>query len=110
VYIPGNSSEPVARLDDALIKAVAAEPALRKLRTAVRNGTLPPGDPEVHVDAGLAAGIVTEPEAAGIRAAISARKAVIQVDEFPPEYFTTGKESSAWENSKPEDGVAGGSL
>jgi acyl-CoA dehydrogenase len=110
VYIPVNSSEPVARLDDALIKAVAAEPALRKLRAAVKAGTLPPGDPEAHVDAGLAAGIVTEPEAAGIKAAITARKAVIQVDEFPPEYFTTGKESSAWENSKPEDGVAGGSI
>jgi acyl-CoA dehydrogenase len=110
VYIPDNNSEPVARLDDALIKAVAAEPALRKLRAATRDGTLPPGDPEAHVDAGLAAGIVTEPEAAGIKAAITARKAVIQVDEFTPEYFTTGKESSAWENSKPEDGVAGGSL
>ena len=110
VYIPTDNSEPVARLDDALIKAVAAEPALRKLRTAVRAGTLPPGDPEKHVDAGLAAGIVTEPEAAGIRAAINARKTVIQVDEFPPEYFTRGKEGNAWENSNLEDGVAGGSM
>ena len=110
VYIPVNNSEPVARLDDALLKSVAAEPALRKLRAAVRKGTLPPGDPEAHVDAGLAAGIVTEPEAAGIKAAITARKGVIQVDEFPPEYFTRGKESNAWENSNREDGVAGGSI
>jgi acyl-CoA dehydrogenase len=110
VYIPDNNSEPVARLDDALIKAVAAEPALRKLRAAARTGALPPGDPEAHVDAGLAADIVTEAEATGIRAAITARRAVIQVDDFPPEYFTTGEESSAWENSKPEDGVAGGST
>jgi acyl-CoA dehydrogenase len=110
VYIPTNNSEPVARLDDALVKAAAAEPALRKLRTAVRAGTLPPGDPEAHVDAGLAAGIVTEPEAAGIKAAITARRAVIQVDEFPPEYFTRGKEGNAWESNNLEDGVAGGSM
>jgi acyl-CoA dehydrogenase len=110
VYIPVNNSEPVARLDDALIKAVAAEPALRKLRAAVNTGTLPHGDPEAHVDAGLAAGIVTEPEAAGIKAAITARKAVIQVDEFPPEYFTRGKEGNAWESNNLEDGVAGGSM
>jgi acyl-CoA dehydrogenase len=110
VYIPVNNSEPVARLDDALIKAAAAEPALRKLRAAVKSGALPPGDPEVHVDAGLAAGIVSEPEAAGIKASITARKNVIQVDEFPPEYFTRGKEGNAWENGKLEDGVAGGSM
>jgi len=110
VYIPTDNSEPVARLDDALAKAVAAEPALRKLRTAVRSGSLPPGDPEAHVDAGLAAGLVTEPEAAGIKAAIMARKAVIQVDEFPPEYFAKGKEGNAWENVKLEGGVAGRSM
>jgi acyl-CoA dehydrogenase len=110
VYIPVNNSEPVARLDDALVKSVAAEPALRKLRAAIKAGTLPPGDPEAHLDAGLAAGIVTEPEAADIRAAVKARKSVIQVDEFPAEYFTRGKEGNAWENNYPQDGVAGPSM
>jgi acyl-CoA dehydrogenase len=110
VYIPVNKSDPVARLDDALLKTVAAEPALRKLRAAVRAGGLPPGDPETHVDTGLETGIVTEQEAADIKAAIVARNAVIQVDEFPPEYFTRGKEGNAWENNNQQDGVAGRSM
>jgi len=109
VYIPDDNTESVARLDDALVKSVAAEPALRKLRAAIKAGTLPTGDPETQIDAGLAAGIVTEPEAAGIRAAIAARNIAIQVDEFPPEYFTRDKERNKWENSK-LDGVAGRSM
>ena len=93
--------EAVAQLDDALEKTVAAEPALRKLRAAVQGGHPAPGDPEAHIDAGLAAGIITEPEAAGISAAIAARKVVIQVDEFLPEYLTRGaqrmgEQQSGW--------------
>jgi hypothetical protein len=76
----------------------------------VRAGGLPPGDPETHVDTGLETGIVTEQEAADIKAAIVARNAVIQVDEFPPEYFTRGKEGNAWENNNQQDGLAGRSM
>jgi acyl-CoA dehydrogenase len=107
VYIPADSSEAVAQLDDALEKSAAAEPALRKLRDAMRAGTLPHGDPEGHIDAGVTADIITDQEAAGIRAAIAARKVVIQVDEFLPEYLT--KERSEWGNNN-LDGVAGQSM
>jgi acyl-CoA dehydrogenase len=107
VYIPADSTEAVAQLDDALEKTAAAAAALRKLREAVRTGTLPHGDPEGHVDAGVTAGIITQQEAAGIRAAIAARKLVIQVDEFLPEYLT--KERREWGNSN-LDGVVGQSL
>ena len=87
VYIPTDKSQPLAQLDDALIKTMAAEPALRKLREAMRAGTLPKGDPEDYLDAGLAAGVITEAEVAGIHAAIAARTEVIQVDDFPPGYL-----------------------
>jgi len=107
VYIPMNKSEAVAQLDDALEKSVAAEAALRKLRNAMKAGTLSRGDPEDHVDAGVNAGIITAQEAAVIHAAIAARKVVIQVDEFLPEYLT--KERRGWENNN-LDGVAGQSL
>jgi len=110
VYIPAASTEPVAQLDDALLKAAAADPALRKLRAAMKDGTLPAGDPETRVTAGLAAGIVTATEAAGMEAAIAARKAVIQVDEFAPAYFNDGEEQDVWQNEKPGDGVAGRSM
>jgi acyl-CoA dehydrogenase len=107
VYIPVNKSEPVAQLDDALEKSVAAAPALRKLRTAMKAGTLDKGDPEEHIDDGVKAGIITDQEAAVIRGAIAARKVVIQVDEFLPEYLT--KERREWGNSN-LGGVAGQSL
>ncbi|MGD2112663.1 MAG: acyl-CoA dehydrogenase, partial [Gammaproteobacteria bacterium] len=106
VYIPADNREPLAQLEDALHKSIAAEPVLRKLRQAVRDGYLPGGDPEDHIDAGLSAGIISAQEAATIRSAIAARKIVIQVDEFLPEYLT--KERNAWESKL--DGVAGRSM
>jgi acyl-CoA dehydrogenase len=87
VYIPADKSQSLAQLDEALIMNVAAEPALRKLREAMRAGTLPKGDPEEYIDTGLAAGVITQQEADGIQAAIAARTEVIQVDDFPPGYL-----------------------
>jgi acyl-CoA dehydrogenase len=107
MYIPEDTAEPVAQLEDALEKTEAAAPALRKLRAAIKTGSLPAGDPETHVDAGVKAGIITDQEAAGIDAAIAARKLVIQVDEFLPEYLT--RERREW-GSNNLDGVAGQSM
>jgi acyl-CoA dehydrogenase len=104
VYIPVNNKEPLAQLDDALLKSAKAEPALHKLRDAMRAGTLAHGDPESSIDAGLRSGVISEVEANTIRAAITARKVVIQVDAFDHEYFT--KEQQAWGHSN-LGGVAG---
>jgi acyl-CoA dehydrogenase len=107
VYIPDDNTQPLAQLEDALEKSVAAESALLKLRDAMRSGALPHGDPEHCADEGVRAGIITGQEAAGIRAAIAARQLVIQVDDFDPQYL--GKERDTWGDSKPA-GVAGQSL
>ena len=107
MYIPEDNTEAVAQLEDALEKTETATPALRILRAAIKAGTLPHGDPETHVDAGVKAGIITEQQAADIRAAIEARKLAIQVDEFLPEYLT--KEHREW-GSNNLDGVAGQSM
>ena len=107
VYIPTDTNESIAQLEDALEKSVAAEPAIRKIHAAIKAGDLPHGDPEDFIDEGVAAGVITETEAAGIRSAIAARKVVIQVDEFRPEYLT--KERKEWGNSN-LDGVAGQSM
>jgi acyl-CoA dehydrogenase len=107
VYIPDDDRESVAQLDDALLKASRAEPVLHKLRTAMRDGSLAHGDPEASIDAGVSAAVISEVEANAVRAAIAARKIVIQVDAFAPEYFT--KEPKPWGDSK-LDGVAGQSM
>jgi acyl-CoA dehydrogenase len=107
VYIPTNTNESVAQLEDALIKGAAAEPAVRKLRTAMKKGVLPKGDPEDSTADGVKANVISEQEAEAIRASVEARKLVIQVDEFSPEYFT--KEQKAWGKDS-LDGVAGQSM
>jgi acyl-CoA dehydrogenase len=94
VYIPTDNNEAITRLDDALKKNAAAAPALRKLGKAMKAGTLPHGDPEHFADAGVAAGVISAAEAEYIRLAVAARRLVIQVDEFLPEYLT--KERSTW--------------
>jgi hypothetical protein len=104
VYIPVDQSAAVAQLDDALEKSVAAEAAIRKLVSAMKAGALAKGDPEQQLEAGVSASVITVQEAAAIRAAIAARKTVIQVDEFLPEYLT--KEHRKWGNNHP-GGVAG---
>jgi hypothetical protein len=73
----------------------------------MQDGTLPRGDPEDGVDGGVAAGVIGEPEAAAIRAAIAARRLVIQVDEFLPEHLT--EEHAAWK-SRQAAGRAGQSM
>jgi acyl-CoA dehydrogenase len=107
VYIPTDETEAVALLDDALEKSAAAEPATQKLRAAMKAGTLSRGDPEDAIEAGVSAGIITAQEAAVMHSAIAARKVVIQVDEFLPEYLT--KEHKKWGNNN-LDGVAGQSM
>ena len=107
VYIPDGNTQPLAQLEDALEKSVAAEAALRRLRDAMRAGALPHGDPEQCTDDGVTAGIITVQEAAGIKAAIEARQRVIQVDDFDPEYLT--RERDSWGDNK-QAGVAGQSL
>jgi len=57
MYLPVDPYASLARLDDALDKSAAAEAALRKLRRAMRDGTLPRGDPEERIDSGLTAGV-----------------------------------------------------
>jgi acyl-CoA dehydrogenase len=107
VYIPTDNKESIAQLEDALERSVAAEPAIRKIHAAIKAGDLPHGDPEDFIDEGVAADVITETEAAGIRTAIAARKVVIQVDDFLHEYLT--KERKEWGNSN-LDGVAGQSM
>ena len=107
VYIPNDTTEPVAQLDAALVKAVKAEAALHKLRDAMRSDVLEHGDPEASIDAGLESGVINAAEASTIRAAITARNLVIQVDAFDPAFFT--KEHKAWVDSN-LGGVAGRST
>ena len=86
IYIPRDLQEPLARIDDALVKVIAAEAAEKKLRDAQRQGRLSGTTENELVEAGLAAGMITAAEAEAIQQAGAARGEVIRVDDFPPEH------------------------
>ena len=81
-FLPMDPREPVGRLEDALRKAIAAEPLERKLGVAAGQGQLEPASEAQMVEAGLQAGVLTRPEAEILRAALEARREVIRVDDF----------------------------
>jgi acyl-CoA dehydrogenase len=83
LFIPAGTDDPLGRLEDALAKAVAAEPAEQKLREAVKDGRLKEGTDAALLDAGVQAGIITGAEADLVRQALDARREAIRVDDFP---------------------------
>lgn len=85
LFLPTGAHEPLGRLEGALVRALAAEPLLARIRAAMRDHRIAAGDPEAHVDAAVAAGIITHDEAAAIQAAQVARRQVIEVDDFSPD-------------------------
>jgi acyl-CoA dehydrogenase len=103
LFIPTNPLEPLTRLDDALAKALAAEPILARIRGAMRAGRMAAEDPESSLDAAVQADVVSADEAAIVQSAVLARLQVIEVDDFPPEYLNP--EMSRW-NSDPHRTVS----
>lgn len=87
MFISRKPEGPLARLEDALVKVIAAEPVEHKLRQAIKQGRLVVSSRDNSVDAGLAAGVIDQAEAQIVRLAEAARLEVIQVDDFSPEEF-----------------------
>ena len=108
LHLPEALSEPVGRLEDAFHKVSLAEPVLARIRAAMKEGQLDRGDPETACDAAMQAGIVSREEANQVRAAVTARREVIQVDAFVPDALS--KETRSWNSSPLSQGVASQSL
>lgn len=84
IHVPAATEGSLGRLEAAYAAVVAAQPAERKMKEAVRAKRLPRVEGEALLDAGLQAGIVSEEEARLWRAADVARRDAIQVDAFGP--------------------------
>lgn len=87
MFISKKITDPTGRLEDALLKVVAAEPVEKKIRHAIKNGTLSDAPFEQLVDTAITQGHITEEEAKTIRMAAAARNDVIQVDDFDAASF-----------------------
>jgi acyl-CoA dehydrogenase len=82
-FVPMDPREPVGRLEDALRKALAAEPAERKLAEACARGLLAPAPEEELPGRGERAGILSASEAEAVLGALAARREATRVDDFP---------------------------
>lgn len=82
LFLPKSSTEPLGRLEDALHKVIAAEPVEKKLRDAVRAGSLKEQRDALLLEEGARAGVVSAAEAEILRMALAARAEVVRVDDF----------------------------
>ncbi|CAK0780423.1 Acyl-coenzyme A dehydrogenase [Gammaproteobacteria bacterium] len=85
IYIPDDIHHRMGRLEDALLKVVAAEPLERRLQDAIPRTEGPGHTLETWVEQGKARGVINEAEATLILSADRARRDVVQVDDFLPE-------------------------
>jgi acyl-CoA dehydrogenase len=90
IYTPAGLDEPLGRLDDALIKVIAAEPLEKKVRDAVKAHLIASGSDEQMLAEGVQAGVITAAEAELVSASLAARREVIRVDDFPADYWRRG--------------------
>jgi acyl-CoA dehydrogenase len=87
MYLSSNTSEPLGRLEDALEKIIAAEAVERKIRQAVKAGTLDKADEQTLLRMAEKRAVISKDEADVVKAAEAARREVIMVDDFPADYW-----------------------
>jgi acyl-CoA dehydrogenase len=92
-YIALDLNDPVGRVEMALTKVIAAEPAKRKLHKAVVSGRITADLLMEQVQEALDTGLLDQMEVARIRAAETARNDVIAVDDFTPQSL---KQEQSW--------------
>jgi acyl-CoA dehydrogenase len=80
----------LGRLEHALTACSAAEPVLKRLKDAVRQGRLPKARPEQLLDQAVEQGLISDAERTLVQAAEAARQEAIAVDSFTlDEYLQT---------------------
>lgn len=82
IHIPTDLHQSLGRLENAFSLVHQADPILKRIKTASRNGEIPTGSPEEQVAIAYEHGLVTEEDVALLRAATAARLDTIQVDAF----------------------------
>ncbi|MEY4675055.1 MAG: hypothetical protein RL148_2839 [Planctomycetota bacterium] len=82
LHVPTDAGSALGRLEGALHAVAAVEPLHRRIRDAVRSGTLPRGRTEGLVDEAEHKGVVTPTEAAQLRACTDLCREAVAVDSF----------------------------
>lgn len=91
IYVSDDPADPLGRLEYALRLHHATEPLERRLKDAVKQGTLPRAHPAKLVEVAVEKGLLTREEAAQLQATEEARAEAVKVDSFTlEEYLETG--------------------
>lgn len=88
LYLPESADEALGRLERALRLTDAADAVSRKIKDAVRAGTLPKARPAALLDEAVEKNVVTAAEAQSFRDALAAQADAVEVDSFAAEAFT----------------------
>ncbi len=88
IYLPQDVTQTLGRMEDALHKVIAAEPVEKAFNEAVKKGQVAGYDIEQQIQHLLQTGTLNTTQVDLLRAAHAARRNVIQVDDFSPEYLS----------------------
>jgi len=91
VYIPRNEDEPIAQLEHALRAAIAVEGVYSRIYAAARTGRIHGATPDELAAQAVAAGVIDAAELQALVRAKALRRAVITVDDFPPDFGREAK-------------------
>ncbi|MDH5326946.1 MAG: acyl-CoA dehydrogenase [Gammaproteobacteria bacterium] len=99
IFLPNNldkhiHTEPLARLEYALNCVIEAEDADKRLRKAIRSGQVTQTERGDQIDAAVELELLSKDDAQLLNKADTARRDVIWVDDFEPEYFQRNNDSS----------------
>jgi acyl-CoA dehydrogenase len=86
MHLPRTEEEPVGAIELAVEATIAAEPVEAKLRAAIKEGRLAVATPEDRLAEGIAAGVISEPDALLVKRAKRLTDQVIHVDDFPQDF------------------------
>ncbi len=90
LFVSDDPRDPLGRLEHALRLCTAAEPLERRLRDAVKAGTLPKMRPAALVQKAVEASVLTPDEARQLAEAEAARAEAVEVDAFPLDAYLAG--------------------
>ncbi|MCY1312636.1 hypothetical protein D9M70_630740 [compost metagenome] len=90
-YRPQAENDPVAALQQAMDLLQGAQPLQKKLDEALRKGRVQEVPGQSPIDAAVGAGVLSAEEAQSLHQAETARRVVIDVDDFAKEELKLGR-------------------
>ena len=87
IFLSSDDKDRIGLIDNTLQRVVENEVLEAKLHAAIQDGRLEPASEDEMIEQALTRKLITDDEAAHYRETIAARREVIRVDDFPPDYW-----------------------